>query len=52
MTNFEKLKSDESIMAFYMDCPYRAVDALRQCEEKSCQECCIDWLNEEAQDQD
>lgn len=49
MTNFERLKSDESTMASYMDCPYRAVDPLPQCEKKSCLECCVDWLGEECE---
>lgn len=52
MTNFEKLKSDKYEMAYYMDCPYGAADCLPQCEEKSCMECCVDWLDLEAKEKE
>ena len=47
MTNFEKLKSDKSEMAYAMMCPYGDSDRPKDCQEKPCAECCMEWLEKE-----
>ena len=50
MTNFERLMSDKEELAYRMNCPHDVIDLLTQCEGKSCMECTLDWLEEEAEE--
>lgn len=52
MTNYEELIKDKEKMAYYMMCPYGvdALDCLFECKGKTCMECCMGWLDKEAEE--
>lgn len=49
MTNYEKLAGDKEEMAYYMMCPYGVSKLRAECGEKTCMECCMEWLDKEAE---
>ena len=54
MTNFDKLKQDKEEMAYYLMCPYGVSedDRLLHCQETNCVDCCMEWLDKEAEPDD
>lgn len=51
MTNYEKMAEDKEEMVYYMMCPYGVdvLDCLPECKGKTCMECCMEWLDKEAE---
>ena len=46
MTNFEKLASSKTAMAYWMMCPYGVEDEMCKdmCPNSNCIDCCLEWL--------
>ena len=47
MTNFEKLASSKTAMAYWMMCPYGVEDEMCKdmCPNSNCIDCCLEWLD-------